>query len=78
MFPQCIDANSCLPHMKNNQSFRVNWLKKPVTEWTEDEDFYSFVYFIAFVKSCKVGNDAAERSIKLINDFTTKIFTKKQ
>ena len=50
----------------------AEWLSKPVEQWSSDPDFQ-----IAenFVRSVKVVNDPAERGVKLISDFATKITT---
>jgi hypothetical protein len=56
------------------QSLNISsgWLAKQVEQWSSDPDFQ-----IAenFVRSVKVVNDAAERGVKLISDFATKITT---
>ena len=44
----------------------VNWLKKDVSDWPEDQ---GFVKFKEFVNGLTVVNDPAERSIKLVQEF---------
>ena len=48
----------------------MHWLEKPVTEWNSHPDFNTAE---AFVRTVKVVNDAAERGVKLISDFSNLI-----
>lgn len=50
----------------------TGWLAKPVEDWSSEAEFQTAE---KFVRSVKVVNDAAERGVKLISDFSTIITT---
>ena len=46
--------------------YENKWLNNSVSSWEDDEDFQKIRTIIV---NCKVVNDAAERGVKLIQDF---------
>ena len=43
-----------------------DWLKLPVAEWKDSQDFCKFLNYVSHVK---VVNDTAERGVKLWSDY---------
>ena len=74
-----ITSNTKLLDLVNQDSFMFfdilqlpwDWLKVTPQDW---ENFPSYQEARTFVRTCKVVNDAAERGIKLVTDYT-KILT---
>ena len=48
----------------------TQWMRKPLHQWTLDEDYKKAE---AFVRNVKVVSDVSERAVKLIQDFATSI-----
>ena len=66
--PQLVGPNSWL--LFNVTGHKSSWLKKPTTAWADDADFLELK---KVVKTMKSVNDAAERGIKLMQDFSSSI-----
>ena len=52
------------------QHFQMQWLKKPVIQWTSDSGYLEIRDWLA---QLKVVNDLSERNIKMMTDFSVKI-----